>query len=124
MNFNYRRDYIFSIGKLPFQNTSNYQLTDYFTYDYFDVEYKITTKFSFSTGVGWIYQGKGLNVKLNTDYGYYSATFGLKYNIDWLTFEIRGDIPVSSYEQPAISNDFLFPVSLALYYHFRSQKNQ
>jgi hypothetical protein len=121
LSFNYRKDIIFSIGKYSYENYSGYKLTDYNTYDYLDFAYKLKTKLKIFAGVGWIYNGKNENIKLNRQHGYSSASLGLNYPTDWLTLEVRGDIPLINYNK-AVDSDFLFPVSFALYYHFSPKK--
>ncbi len=120
-SFNYRKDAIFSIGKHSFENDLNFKLTDYYTYDYLDVSYKTKIKLKIFAGVGWIYNGKNENIKLNNEHGYYSATIGVNYPIDWLILEVRGDIPLNNYDR-TVNSGFLFPVSFAMCYHFRPKK--
>ena len=121
--WNFRKDIIFSIEKLNYGVNNNliFNLTNYHTYNYLDVDYKFSSKASVFIGGAWIYEGKTHNTVLNSQSGYYAATLGLKYKIDWLTFELRGDIPLEKYVS-YIDQGHLFPVSFALYYKFRPKR--
>jgi len=120
--FNVRRDFIFMITKenIPYTNANNYEITNWHTYDYFDAIYKFTSKVHAGAGFSWIYAGRGKNYYLafHRDYGYPNFSLNVKYNFDWLRTELRFDLPLEKYEQIKLS-PHIFPVSIALYYHFR-----
>lgn len=114
----FRNDIVLSVGQDPIQTESTYRLVRYHTYNYLDIDYKLTNKLSTGAGIGWIFL-VGENNRFNSENGYTIATVFLKYNIKWLTFELRGDIPLEQYEEKkVVGPEFLFPVSLGCYYSF------
>lgn len=124
--WNFRKDIILKISKLNLNNTSNlnYNLTDYNTYNYLDVDYKITEKFYATAGFSWISRQITYNSLSNSPQPvYFAATVAVKYKIDWLTLELRGDIPLEKNISNLIDQGHIFPVSLALYYRFRPKND-
>src|SRR3972149_1143754 len=119
--FNLRNDIIFAVGVLKNDPVSPYQITDYHTYNYLDIDYKFSPKIRLSAGMGWIYEGKKENYKLNEESGYPSITLAFKYKVSWLTMEIRGDIPFEKYNK-VIDQGHLFPISFGFTYKFLPKK--
>jgi len=115
-SFGLRKDFILSIGKFDMEN-SPYQLTRFNTYNYIDIFYSVKSDIKMGTGLGWIYEGGGENLKLNKEYGYPSASVIFQYKVSWFYAEIRGDIPLEK-RRSEIDQGHLFPVSVALIYSF------
>jgi hypothetical protein len=122
IGFNLRSDYIFSVGQKE-QPVSEYIINSFNTYTYFDISYKFSDIFFVSLGAGWIYGGIGDNIMFNKDSGYPSGTISFKYTFDWITVELRGDIPLEDWD-PIFDRGHLFPLSVACYYHFKPKKNE
>lgn len=138
LGINLRHDILLGIGKESYflyrpdttdilVQAAHYELTDYHTQEYLEVEYNLIRKNNYRLnahlGYGWIYAGVGKNFRLNRDYGYGVISTAISYQPAWFTLELRGDIPVRSIDK--IRHYWFFkassvtPVSLALKYKFK-----
>lgn len=128
-----RNDIIFDIGKATYADTNGInkseklEILDYRTQSYFEGEYKFRIKNTLlftCLGVGWRYLGDSENFRLNRETGYFTLTPSVKYNIDWFTLELRGDIPLKDkYFKKYNGTERLFPVSFTLIYRFKPKKH-
>lgn len=119
--FNFRGDLVFKIGRSQ-PNQNNYQLVHYTTYNYLDVDYKLKNSFRLTAGAGWIYGSVDNNTKLDTRTGYYVVTFAVKYEVQWLVLELRGDLPIMNESQKATLNKQA-PFSLAFVFPFNPKQS-
>lgn len=137
MLFNLRQDIVLSLGRLPdefppdtatISYTRRYGITHLNTQNYLELEYLLNRKKSYQlsahAGYGWLYVGKGENIRLNRDYGYPVITTAISYARSWYNLELRGDIPIKANYFAHYSGGFerASPVSLALKYRFRPKK--
>lgn len=94
---------------------------------YGDIEYNfyVTRKIPLILGLGygWIYLGERENFRFNRDFGYAVLSPKLIYKYSWISFEIRGNIPIQrEYFQWHYNFERLFPVEVSLIYRFKPGK--
>jgi hypothetical protein len=129
----YLHDVPFEIGKSSLIiDSSNlvpvlrdFKLLYYKTFDYFEFGYKPPFLFNshlcLSVGFGWIYRGLKENILFHQDYGYLVSTIAFQYKIDWLTIELRGDLPIKDkyMEELGSVEGRAFPISFSIFYSFK-----
>lgn len=131
--FNLRQDVNLALGRIEqdslFQsNAPYYGITKLYTQNYIEAEYSVVRKtnyqIAFHAGYGWVYIGKGNNVRLNREHGYSVASLAASYSRSWYQLELRGDVPIKpnyfANYNGGISR--LAPISLALKYRIRPKK--
>ncbi len=81
--YNYRSDMVFGVSGtfLPRTYQRTYQITDFTTFNYLDVDYKIYKKFRVTAGLGWVYGGWGSNNKFDETSGFVVSTLAIKYKV-------------------------------------------
>lgn len=131
-SLNLRQDVNLSLGQLQsdslFQYTRHYGITKLYTQNYIEAEYLVVRKdnyqVAFHAGYGWVYIGKGDNIRLNREHGYSVASLAASYHRSWYQLELRGDIPLKSDYFATYNGSLskLAPVSIALKYRFRPKK--
>ena len=131
--FNLRQDVNLSLGKIEqdslFHANSNYYgITKLYTQSYVEAEYlavrKTNYQIAFHAAYGWVYIGKGNNIRLNREHGYSVASLATSYSRSWYQLELRGDVPLKPNYYANYNGGLsrLAPISLALKYRFRPKK--
>lgn len=114
--FSLRNDISLAIEKVD--TLSYFGISKYRVYNYFDIHYKLSNKFSSSIGYGWI-SNKNQIHRLNGEYGYNVISAGINYLLsDKTLLELKGDIPLVKWNSPFDQN-LAFPVSLGVKYLIR-----
>lgn len=120
INLSIRKDMIFSLASE--ENDTRYVISDYHTYNYLTIGYGIVDNLiMLGAGAAWIYNGTGENRLFNPGSGYYAITTFVRYAINPLDVELRGDIPIGT-NQKVFDQGYLSPVSLAVTYSLHLKK--
>lgn len=115
LGFSFRRDISFEV-KVPIYD-ANYRITRYQSFNYLTVDYQLIENLSVASGLAWIRRNRA--DKFDTK-DYYAISVATSYQVDWLTIELRGDIPFEN--QKLIERGHAFPISMALTYNFTPKK--
>jgi hypothetical protein len=134
LGFTIRTDYLLSIGRNSYTDTSGIlrqyekiEFTEYNNILYLDLEYNLkkTTKLPLIAGLGygWIYLGERENLRFNRDYGYAVISPKIVYNFSWISFELRGNIPLrNDYFKRHYNFERLFPIEISACYRFKPKQ--
>jgi hypothetical protein len=130
-----RTDYLLSIGKYSFVSdtlgtivqSDNYEIVNYNNLFFCDIEYdfsiKKKTPIIAGLGYGWIYYNQKNISGAYFSYGYSVLSAKFVYKYSWISFEVRGNIPLNSSYLNKISNYYkLFPIQIGLIYRFAPRK--
>jgi hypothetical protein len=101
----------------------SFQLSKFHTLNYLDLIYNFNQgknhPFFVGLGVGWIYNGRKENIKLNKGYGYGVMSLTFSYKVTWFFFDFRGDIPFDFYkDDSSVGPEKLFPITIGITYRF------
>lgn len=128
-SFSARNDILLAINKpLTADGTRGeyVQITDLRVQNYIEVDYRFDlnkNKLYLGVGTGWRGLGNAENIRFNREYGYSTLSLSTKYTFDWLTFELRGDIPIrNNYFKKYNGTARLFPITIAVFYKFSENK--
>jgi hypothetical protein len=134
-----RNDFTFNYGKqtvsgdtVVFFSSDKNEIYNYHTFNYFDIEYKISSKRDIYLGLGpgWVFAGGNSTYRLSDQTGYYVLSLTAKIQHKHLGFELRGDIPLTDVPLSVYSGnniyselpERIFPVSVSLIYRFQLEK--
>jgi len=135
--FTVRNDYLIKLGRSYHYDTiakaivysgEKIEIQDYNKLLYFDafmsLEKHIHAPLALGIGYGWINTNYRSNIMFNPEYGYAVLTLKVDYKVSWLTFEVRGNIPIKKdYFYKYYPYDNLMPIELSAFYRFMPKKN-
>ena len=132
-----RSDYLIKIGRGSFYNafdtitntpisitqSDKIEVLRFNQLIYIDIEYKLNKKpkcpLIAGLGFGWINTGEIENILLNRYHGYATLSPKLSYRHSWISFELRGNIPIkNNYFKSYYPFQRLVPLEFSMYYRF------
>ncbi len=136
--FTVRNDFMIKLGRSYYYDTiaqsvvyvypgSKIEVQDYYKLLYFDafMSFKkyIHIPLTLGVGYGWINTNFRSNDMFNPYCGYAVLSLKADYKVSWLTFEVRGNIPIKKdYFHGYYPYDNLMPIELSAFYRFRPKK--